>query len=54
MAKEDGRVARDLSAISMKETTAKIKSKVMESLHGLVGTFTKANTEKTSVMDTVR
>ncbi len=46
----DGKVEKDLSATNMKETTAKIKNKVMVYSPGLVEISTKESIRKTKEM----
>jgi hypothetical protein len=47
MAKEDGRVAKVLSAISMREITVLTRKMVLVFLPGQVVTYTKENTRTT-------
>lgn len=54
MEKEDGRVARDLSATCMREITVKTKSMAMEFSLGQVGTLTRESTKMTREMATER
>jgi hypothetical protein len=46
MVRVDGRVEKDLSAISMKEITAWIRSRATECLHGQAVIYTRVNTKR--------